>query len=374
LKTCIRAADTAARLGGNEFVVLLEDVPDRHQATDLADRIADALRAPVSLGGREVMVTASIGVALSTPQHDRAESVLCNADLALYRAKALGKARWALFEPNMEHQALERLELETDLRKALGTSELRLVYQPIMSLTDGQIVEVEALVRWQHPTRGPISPAKFIPIAEDSGVIEPLGLWVLQEACRQAAQWQPTMSTGKSLVMSVNLSSRQFQDPRLVEQVRGVLDEAGLPASALKLEITESVLMQDVEATAARMRALTDIGVRLAIDDFGTGYSSLSYLQRLPVETLKVDRSFVVGLGGSDPQAPAIVRGIVAMAKALRMSVTAEGIETAAQEAHLREMGCDRGQGYLFARPLPAADVDRMLDSTLGTSSDVAAA
>jgi diguanylate cyclase (GGDEF)-like protein/PAS domain S-box-containing protein len=374
LKACIRAEDTAARLGGDEFVVLLEDVHDRQEATDLAERIADALRSAVSLGDREVMVSASIGVAVSTPRHDRTESVLRNADLALYRAKAAGKARWAVFEPNMEHEAVERLELETDLRKALGTSELRLVYQPIVSLVDGQILEVEALIRWQHPTRGPISPVKFIPIAEESGLIEAIGLWVLQQACHQAAQWQQHTSTGRPLVMSVNLSSRQFQDPRLVEQVRRVLDEAGLPPSALKLEITEGVLMQDVDATAARMRTLTDIGVRLAIDDFGTGYSSLSYLQRLPVETLKIDRSFVVGLGGSDPQAAAIVRGIVAMAKALRMSVTAEGIETAAQEAQLREIGCDRGQGYLFARPLPATELGRMLDPAAHAASDIAAA
>jgi EAL domain-containing protein (putative c-di-GMP-specific phosphodiesterase class I) len=263
----------------------------------------------------------------------------------------------------MERDAVERLELETDLRQGLERNEFRLVYQPILSLADGQIVEVEALVRWQHPTRGQISPAQFIPIAEETGLIEPIGLWVLEEACRQARVWQRLLPPDRSLVMSVNLSGRQFQDPRLVDQIRRILRETGLEPQALKLEITESVLMQDAESTAARMRALTDIGVRFAIDDFGTGYSSLSYLRRFPVDTLKIDRSFVEGLG-TDAQALAIVRSIVALAKALNLSVTGEGVETAAQHAQLRELGCDRGQGYLFARPLVAADLVGLLAQT----------
>ena len=306
-------------------------------------------------------MTASIGVALSTPHHDRTDSVLRNADLALYRAKAAGKARWVLFEASMERDAVERLELETDLRQGLERNELRLVYQPIVSLSDGQIVEVEALARWQHPTRGQISPAQFIPIAEETGLIEPLGLWVLEEACRQAFVWQRLVPADRPLVMSVNLSGRQFQNPGLVDQITRILRETGLEPSALKLEITESVLMQDAESTASRMRALTDIGVRFAIDDFGTGYSSLSYLRRFPVDTLKIDRSFVEGLG-ADAQALAIVRSIVALAKALNLSVTGEGVETPAQHAQLRELGCDRGQGYLFARPLVAADLVRLLE------------
>ena len=360
LRGCIRSGDTAARLGGDEFILLLEEVSGSEEATDVADRIAALLRAPISVGDRDVIVTASIGVALSTPHHDRTESVLRNADLALYRAKAGGKARWILFEASMERDAVERLELETDLRQGLERNEFRLVYQPILSLADGQIVEVEALVRWQHPTRGQISPAQFIPIAEETGLIEPIGLWVLEEACRQARVWQRLVPPDRSLVMSVNLSGRQFQDPRLVDQIRRILRETGLEPQALKLEITESVLMQDAESTAARMRALTDIGVRFAIDDFGTGYSSLSYLRRFPVDTLKIDRSFVEGLG-ADAQALAIVRSIVALAKALNLSVTGEGVETPAQHALLRELGCDRGQGYLFARPLVAADLVGLL-------------
>jgi diguanylate cyclase (GGDEF)-like protein/PAS domain S-box-containing protein len=363
LRGCIRSGDTAARLGGDEFILLLEEVSGSEEATDVADRIAALLRAPISVGDRDVIVTASIGVAMSTPHHDRTESVLRNADLALYRAKAGGKARWILFEASMERDAVERLELETDLRQGLERNEFRLVYQPILSLADGQIVEVEALVRWQHPTRGQISPAQFIPIAEETGLIEPIGLWVLEEACRQARVWQRLLPPDRSLVMSVNLSGRQFQDPRLVDQIRRILRETGLEPQALKLEITESVLMQDAERTAARMRALTDIGVRFAIDDFGTGYSSLSYLRRFPVDTLKIDRSFVEGLG-ADAQALAIVRSIVALAKALNLSVTGEGVETPAQHALLRELGCDRGQGYLFARPLVAADLVGLLAQT----------
>jgi EAL domain-containing protein (putative c-di-GMP-specific phosphodiesterase class I) len=322
----------------------------------VAERIAELLRTPISVGDREVIVTASIGIAVNTPGHDRTESVLRNADLALYRAKAAGKARWALFEASMERDAVERLELETDLRQGLERNEFRLVYQPILSLANGQIVEVEALVRWQHPTRGQISPAQFIPIAEESGLIEPLGLWVLEEACRQAFVWRRLVPPDRPLVMSVNLSSRQFQDPTLVDQIRRILRETGLDPHALKLEITESVLMRDAESTAARMHALTDIGVRFAIDDFGTGYSSLSYLKRFPVDTLKIDRSFVEGLG-ADSQALAIVQGILALARALNLSVTGEGVETPAQHTQLRELGCERGQGYLFARPLAAADL-----------------
>jgi len=363
LRGCIRSGDTAARLGGDEFILLLEDVSATGEATDVADRIAELLRTPISVGDREVIVTASIGIAVNTPGHDRTESVLRNADLALYRAKAAGKARWALFEASMERDAVERLELETDLRQGLERNEFRLVYQPILSLANGQIVEVEALVRWQHPTRGQVSPARFIPIAEESGLIEPLGLWVLEEACRQAFVWRRLVPPDRPLVMSVNLSSRQFQDPMLVDQIRRILRETGLDPHALKLEITESVLMRDAESTTARMHALTDIGVRFAIDDFGTGYSSLSYLKRFPVDTLKIDRSFVEGLG-ADSQALAIVQGIVALAKALNLSVTGEGVETPAQHTQLRELGCDRGQGYLYARPLAAADLVGLLAQT----------
>jgi EAL domain-containing protein (putative c-di-GMP-specific phosphodiesterase class I) len=260
----------------------------------------------------------------------------------------------------MELEALERLELETDLRGALERNELRLAYQPIVSLADGHIVEVEALARWQHPTRGQVSPAQFIPIAEESGLIEPLGIWALEEACRQAVRWQQVLDLEQPLVMSVNLSGRQFQDPNLVDQIRRILDETGLEPRALKLEVTESVLMWDLQSTIARMRALTDLGIRLAIDDFGTGYSSLSHLKQFPVDTLKIDRSFVEGLG-TDPQALAIVRSITALADALDLSVTAEGVETTAQRAQLRELGCDRGQGYLFAKPVAAAELAGLL-------------
>jgi EAL domain-containing protein (putative c-di-GMP-specific phosphodiesterase class I) len=321
-----------------------------------------------------VVVTASIGIALSTPHRDRSESILRNADLALYRAKGAGKARTALFEASMEREALERLELEADLRQALQRSEFHVVYQPIVSLADGRVVEVEALARWKHPIRGQISPAQFIPIAEETGLIEPLGMWVLEEACRQAMRWQTAMRSAQTLVMSVNVSGRQFQTPGLVDQIKRVLDETGLAPNLLKLEVTESVLMWDLDGTAARMKTLADIGVRLAIDDFGTGYSSMSCLKQFPFDTLKIDRSFVEGLP-SDPQALAIVPSIVALAEALDLGVTAEGIEAPAQ-AQLRELGCDRGQGYLFAKPLPAAELaDRIAGkSTHSTHIERAAA
>ena len=354
LRGCIRAGDSTARLGGDEFIFLLEDISASTEATEVAERVAEVLRAPLSVGDREVIVSASIGIALHTPHRERTESILRKADLALYRAKAAGKARWALFEATMETDALERLELEADLRRALERNEFRVVYQPIISLRDGRVVEVEALARWQHPVRGHISPAQFIPIAEETGLIEPLGLWVLEEACGQAVRTQTEVASAQSLVMSVNVSGRQFQAPGLVDQIKRVLAETGLAPNQLKLEITESVLMRDLDGTIDRMKALADIGVRLAIDDFGTGYSSLSYLKQFPVGTLKIDRSFVDGLP-SDPQALAIVRGILALAEALDLSVTAEGIETSAQQEQLRDLGCDRGQGYLFAKPLPAA-------------------
>jgi EAL domain-containing protein (putative c-di-GMP-specific phosphodiesterase class I) len=256
------------------------------------------------------------------------------------------------------------------LRQALERNEFHVAYQPIVSLADGQVVEVEALVRWTHPIRGQISPAQFIPIAEETGLIESLGMWVLEEACRQAMRWQTAVPSPQPLVMSVNVSGRQFQTSGLVDQIKRVLAETGLAPNLLKLEVTESVLMRDLDATIARMTTIADIGVRLAIDDFGTGYSSLSYLRQFPVDTLKIDRSFVEGLP-SDPQALAIVRSIVALAEALDLGVTAEGIEATAQLAQLRELGCDRGQGYLFAKPVSAATLADWIAGKSTRSTDI---
>ena len=347
-----RAGDTLARFGGDEFVVLLEQAADASEAMASADRFATALREPIEVEGRTMVVEASIGVALSGPGRERPADLLRDADLALYRAKVSGKARSALFEPGLEAAAMRRLDLENDLRLALAAGEFRLFYQPIVDLVSDGLVGWEALVRWHHPERGLIPPSEFIPVAEETGLIVPLGRWVLEEACRQARLWQPAAS-GTPLIMNVNLSGRQFQQPSLVADVNEALDAAGLDPRSLKLEITESVVMQDVDAASAILAALSEVGVRIAIDDFGTGYSSLAYLKRFPIETLKIDRSFVSGIV-NDPHDAAIVRGVVALAKSLGLTVTAEGIETIAQQRQLVEVGCDLGQGYLFGRPAPA--------------------
>ena len=347
--------DTVARLGGDEFIVLATRVAGPDDSGRLADRIATSLNAPFAIDGRSVTVTTSIGVALSRPGGDQApEALLRGADLALYRAKADGRARHALFDPRMEAEAMQRMELETDLRLALSRHELRLHYQPIFSLGGGELAGWEALVRWQHPTRGLVPPGMFIPLAEETGLIVALGRWVLDEGCRQLRAWHE-LSGDTSLTMSVNVSARQFQHAGLVDEVKDALDASGLQPCRLKLEITESAIMRDAEASVASLRALEALGVELAIDDFGTGYSSLAYLKRFPVDTLKIDRTFVDGLG-RDAQDAAIVLSVVALAHTLKLSVVAEGIETSAQQAELAMLGCDFGQGYLLGRP---ADVPR---------------
>jgi diguanylate cyclase (GGDEF)-like protein/PAS domain S-box-containing protein len=373
INACLRTGDTAARLGGDEFTVLLEDVESERQAVEVAERIAEALRQPVLLAGREVFVSFSIGIALSGPDAARPDSVLRNADLALYRAKADGRSRYAVFDPSMQTGAIERMEIESDLRRALGRDELRVYFQPIVDLETGAVNEVEALARWERPGHGIVSPLVFIPIAEETGLIVPIGQWVLEEACRWARRWDSFSGDQPPLVVSVNLSARQFSNPDLLADIQRVLSETGLDPHQLKLEITESVVMHDAEATIQTLLALKALGIRVAVDDFGTGYSSLTYLKRLPVETLKIDRSFVNGLG-QDAQDAAIVDSVVALARTLHLSVTAEGVETQAQARHLKLLGCDRGQGFLFARPLPPEDIERLLDEARSPGSAIAAA
>jgi EAL domain-containing protein (putative c-di-GMP-specific phosphodiesterase class I) len=359
LQACLRVEDTGARMGGDEFTVLLEDIASEAAAIALAERIAGALCVPIMLQGREVVVSASIGVALSLPQRG-SHDLLREADLAMYRAKASGKARCVLFNPELDIHAMERLELETDLRNALARAEFRVHYQPIISLGDDSIVGMEALVRWEHPERGLVQPLSFIPVAEETGLIIPIGQWVLEQACQQAHAWQTQFPSEHPLTISVNLSGRQLQHPDLVADVARVIGQAGLDPAALELEITESVVMQDAEATDATLRALKAIGIRLAIDDFGTGYSSLSYLKRFPVDTLKIDRSFVDGLG-VDAQDTAIVHSVAALARALDLTVTSEGVETLAQHLLLKQLGCEHSQGYLYSRALAPDDMSAWL-------------
>ncbi|HEY7250854.1 MAG TPA: EAL domain-containing protein [Methylomirabilota bacterium] len=362
LAACLRPEDTIARLGGDEFAILLEDVKDDRGPTSVADRLTAELQQPFKVEGREVIITVSIGIAMSTAKRMTPEDILRDADLAMYHAKGKGKARYEVFDKSMNAPAQERMDLELDLRNAVTRGEFTLHYQPVVDLPTGRITEVEALVRWRHPQRGLLFPADFVGLSEETGLIVPLGRWVLHEACRQTRQWQ-LASPGTPLAISVNISARQLQQPGLVEEIAAVLRDTRLDPSTLRLEITETVVMHDAPATLAKLEALKALGVQLAIDDFGTGYSSLGYLKRFPVDTLKIDRSFVKGIGGNVEDS-AIVRAVITVAKSLNLSVTAEGIETAEQLEHLRTLGCDHGQGYFFAKPLTSDRVPALLLST----------
>lgn len=359
LSGCLRPEDTIARVGGDEFAILIEDVKDTSGAVAVAERVGEELGRPFALEGRELFVTASIGVALSIARRTAPDDILRDADLAMSHAKAKGKSRYEVFDKSMNKPAEERLGLELDLRHAITRREFALHYQPVVDLESGRIVEVEALVRWLHPRRGLLHPADFIPLTEETGLIVPLGRWILGEACRQFRQWQATVPA-PPLTMSVNLSARQLQQPTLVDDVAEALREAQIDPAALRLEITETVVMQEAPSALAKLDALKRLGVRLAIDDFGTGYSSLGYLKRFPVDTLKVDRSFVKGIG-RDVEDTAIVRAVVTVAKSLALSITAEGIETEFQLAELRALGCDRAQGYYFAEPVPGDRIPALL-------------
>jgi diguanylate cyclase (GGDEF)-like protein/PAS domain S-box-containing protein len=367
---CLRMGDTAARLGGDEFTVLLEGARDTEEAEDaarnVAERIAEALEIPFVLGEQEVFVTSSIGIAALSPrEEDGPEGLLRDADAAMYRAKQSGKSRYQLFDDSMNAVALDRLNLENDLRRALERGEYRLHYQPTMSLETGRITGVEALLRWEHPERGLVLPGEFIPIAEETGLIIPLGRWVLREACRQVMEWGETLPAGypaRTLAVSVNLSAKQFMQEDLTRDIVRALEETGLPPERLILEITESVVMEDASMTAEVMRGLKALGVRISVDDFGTGYSSLAYLERFPADYLKIDRSFVEGLGRG-PESTAIISAMVNLSRDLGLGVVAEGIETADQLERLKTLGCELGQGYYFAKPLPAAAAADMLAS-----------
>jgi diguanylate cyclase (GGDEF)-like protein/PAS domain S-box-containing protein len=365
LQRCLRSEDTAARFGGDEFTVLLENVTDISVAVRVADKIQRALLEPFTLRSRKVFVTTSIGIVLATSGRERPTDLLRNADVALYRAKANGKATYEVFDAFMNIQALERLDLEADLRHAIERKEFSVHYQPQLELLTGRIAGWEALVRWMHPERGPIPPAAFLSVAEETGLIFQIGSLVLNEACRQAKEWHEQLPDAIApLKMSVNISARQLQRPdELVREVVQALEKGGLPPDSLVLEITESMLMGDAEHNADVLGKLKALGIHIAVDDFGTGYSNLAYLKRFPVDTLKVDKSFVDGLVENSEDA-AIVEAVVSLARALGMNTVAEGIETSGQASRLRDLGCELGQGYYFFEPLPATEASALLDAS----------
>jgi len=360
LRACLRPGDSAARLGGDEFVVLLDGVGDAGDANRVAERIAEVLDSPIELGERQVVVGASVGIALTADHGIEPDVVLRNADVAMYEAKKAGKGRSKVYDPDMFAQALRRLEMGNDLRRAIEQGELRLYYQPKVRLGTDSITGVEALVRWEHPERGLILPDEFIPLAEETGSIVPLGWWVLREACRRARDWGEQYPAALPLGVSVNVSGKQFQEADLVRGLAGIVQEVGLEPSRLQLEITESAVMADTEYAADMLRGLKGLGVKIAVDDFGTGYSSLSFLRRFPLDELKIDKEFVDGLGRSD-QDEAIVRLVIDLSHALGLEAVAEGVETAEQLARLREMGCDQAQGYYFWESLTGEDAAALL-------------
>jgi diguanylate cyclase (GGDEF)-like protein len=350
LQGFLRKGDTAARLGGDEFVLCCEDVQTYDEAADIADRLADVLGEAMMLDGHDLSVTVSIGITCACDESREPEELLRDADVAMYRAKERGRARSEVFLPSMRTRARERLEQQVDVRRALTAGQFRMTYQPVIRLSSGELAGAEALVRWAHPRRGLVLPGEFIPAAEETGLIEPLGTWVLAQSVAEAAAWNREAST--PLGVSVNLSARQIAGGQLPALIGTALDLNGLEPRLLCLEITESVLMQEPDEVARVLKELAALGVRIAIDDFGTGYSSLAYLKQFPVEIIKVDQTFIAGIehGGENR---AIVAAIVGMASSLGLKVIAEGVETAEQLEIVRELGCDIAQGFFIGYPLP---------------------
>ena len=359
--------DTLARMGGDEFTILLDDIRDASDGIRVAERIQQKLASPFLISGQEVSITASIGIAISATGYSTAEDILRDADTAMYRAKALGKSRYEICDPAMHARAVSRLKLETDLRRAMDRDEFRVHYQPIVSLRGCRIIGFEALLRWQRPGFGLVMPGEFVEVAEETGQIPFIGLWVLREACRQMRAWNLQFPSDPAFTIAVNISGKQFAQPDLVSQVGHILHEECLDPQSLRLELTESVTMRDVERTARILGELRTLGVGLSMDDFGTGYSSLSHLRRFPLDTLKIDRSFVSEMENSS-DSRAIVQMIVSLGRSLGMEIVAEGVEGAKQAGLLESLGCEYAQGYFFSKPIDQEGMAEVLLESRGSA------
>ncbi|MEG4303469.1 EAL domain-containing protein [Microcoleus sp. D3_18a_C4] len=368
LQVCLRHTDAVARFGGDEFVILLEDIQDIEEPNRVAERIQNQLRQPFNLNDYEVFTDISIGIIVSTMGYDRPEDVLRDADIAMYYAKAQGRGRYEVFDPAMQTVAMTRLQLENDLRRAIALQEFCVHYQPIVSLSTGQLSGFEALVRWHHPSGTIYPPAEFIPVAEETGLINELGWFVLQEACHQISIWQQQFPHTPPLAINVNLSPVQLKQANLLNRIEEILQETGFPSYSLKLEITESCILETVSREEKMLKQLKALGLMLCIDDFGTGYSSLSRLHEFPIDTLKIDRSFVSRIG-ADNSGVEIIQTIVTLARSRGMDIVAEGIETPAQLQKLRELGCELGQGYLFSKPVDSFKATELLGIKVGLAS-----
>jgi diguanylate cyclase (GGDEF)-like protein len=363
MKDCVRPGDTVARLGGDEFAVLLENITDITDVKRLVERIQREFKLAFLIEGNEVYVTQSIGIAPELDRYEQPDQILSDADIAMYAAKAKGKARYEIFDDGMHSNIVERLQLEADLRIAVKRkSEFILYYQPILDVNTRQLAGFEALVRWHHPRRGLLQPMTFIPLAEETGLIHTLGEWILRESCRQLKQWQIKYQASPPLTMSTNVSGRQFLKYNFADMLIGILHDSGVDPNLLAIEITESIIMEDLDIAVLAMKKLRDIGVQIHIDDFGTGYSSLSYLNKFPVTALKIDRSFISKMSVSEENRE-IVRAIISLAQNLNLKVIAEGIEEPSQLSEISAMECNFAQGYYFSEPMAASDIDIWMQS-----------
>ena len=362
IQDLLRDIDTLARFGGDEFVILLEDMENENYAVVIAERLQKSLKSPFKIKGNDIYAPASFGIVLNTRIYDDPEIIIRDADAAMYYAKEKGRSQFKIFDKTLHEKALNLLKVETDLRKAIANKEFELYYQPIVSLDNISVIGFEALIRWNHPTRGLVYPDSFIPIAEETGLIIPIGGWVLKKACWDLRRWDEQVKSKLPLFMSVNISSKQFLRPSLIDDIMGILDETGLPPDQLKLEITETALMEDAHETIPLIQRLKNFGVQIVIDDFGTGYSSMSYLQQLPIDTLKVDQSFISRIENSnDNENKNIVETIVSLAHKLGLKVVAEGVETDKQHSVLSQMNCQMAQGFLFSEPLKKEKMDELI-------------